>query len=425
MRIILTALLLGAGSLAHAEGPPGRLRLADVLEQARQRNPEIRAAQGRAAAAAAVPARVRALDDPTFSYEVWNAPDPLRVDRADNNILRLSQKIPFPGKRALAGEVALREADMAQSEGSGVELDVAAAVKRAYYDLWAAHELLDVYSRERGLVERFARIAEQKYGVGEVAQSDVLRAQVELTHFINRVTTQTLAIDGARAELNALLSRPPGDPLGVPEEPPRPRLESDVDHLIALGAESRPEVRAQQAAVAREEAAVRLAQRDYFPDFEFNVGRFINPGQRDGFGAMAAVSIPIAYKWKYDAGLGEARARLSSAQAELRRLQDRVQREVKQAHVRAETARLQWNLFVNTHIPQAEQSLRVAESAYQTGGIDWLALIDTARTLESVHVDHIQAHAEFEKAYADLERAVGRELPRGNEDGGGRARPQR
>ena len=361
---------------------------------------------------------MRALDDPTFSYEVWNAPDPVRVDRADNNILRLSQKIPFPGKRALAGEVAVREADMARSESSGVELDVAAAVKRAYYDLWAAHELLHVYSRERGLVERFARIAEQKYGVGQVAQSDVLRAQVELTHFINRVTTQTLAIDGARAELNALLSRAPGDLLGVPEDPPPPRLDPEVDRLIGLAVESRPEVRAQQAAVAREEAAVRLAQRNYFPDFEFNVGRFVNPGQRDGFGAMAAVSIPIAYKWKYDAGLGEARARLGSAQAELRRLQDRVQREVKQAHVRAETARLQWQLFVNTHIPQAEQSLRVAESAYETGAIDWLALIDTARTLESVHVEHIQADAEFEKAYADLERAVGRELPRstGHED---------
>src|SRR5437867_6749317 len=424
MRTVLAVLLLGAGSLARAEGPAGRLRLTDVLEQAREKNPEIRAAQGRAAAAAAVPGRVRALDDPTFSYEVWNAPDPVRVDRADNNILRLSQKIPFPGKRALAGEVAVREADMARSESSGVELDVAAAVKRAYYDLWAAHELLHVYSRERGLVERFARIAEQKYGVGQVAQSDVLRAQVELTHFINRVTTQTLAIDGARAELNALLSRAPGDLLGVPEDPPPPRLDPEVDRLIGLAVESRPEVRAQQAAVAREEAAVRLAQRNYFPDFEFNVGRFVNPGQRDGFGAMAAVSIPIAYKWKYDAGLGEARARLSSAQAELRRLQDRVQREVKQAHVRAETARLQWSLFVNTHIPQAEQSLRVAESAYQTGAIDWLPLIDTARTLESVHVEHIQADAEFAKAYADLERAVGRELPRATDHGDQHARPQ-
>src|SRR5262249_54453374 len=152
---------------------------------------EIRAAHERATAAAAVPGRVRALDDPTFSYEVWNAPNPVRVDRADNNIVRLSQKVPFPGKRALAGEVAAREADMARSEGTGVELDVAAAVKRGYYELWAAHQLRDVYGRERGLVERFARIAEQKYGVGEVAQSDVLRAQVELTHFINRVTTQT------------------------------------------------------------------------------------------------------------------------------------------------------------------------------------------------------------------------------------------
>ena len=119
-----------------------------------------------------------------------------------------------------------------------------------------------------------------------------------------------------------------------------------------------------------------------------------------------------------------AGARLGSAQAELRRMQDRVQREVKQAHVRAETARLQWSLFVNTHIPQAEQSLRVAESAYQTGAIDWLALIDTARTLESVHVEHIQADAEFEKAYADLERAVGRELPRGTDHGDPHARPR-
>jgi cobalt-zinc-cadmium efflux system outer membrane protein len=139
---------------------------------------------------------------------------------------------------------------------------------------------------------------------------------------------------------------------------------------------------------------------------------------------MAVVSIPIAYKWKYDAALDEARARLGSAQADLRRWQDRVQREVAQAHVRAEAALRQWDLFVSTHIPQAEQSLRVAESAYQTGRIDWLALVDTARTLESVHVDHIQAHAEFEKAYADLERAVGTELPRGREQGRERTRPK-
>ncbi len=313
MRIVLAVLLLGAGAFVRAEDPPARLRLADVLEQARERNPEIKAARERAAAAAAVPRRVRALDDPTFSYEVWNAPDSFRVDRADNNILRLSQKVPFPGKRALAEVVAARDADAAQSDVTSVELDVTTAVKRAFYDLWAAHELLHVYGRERDLVERFARIAEQKYGVGEVAQSDVLRAQVELTRLINRVTTQTLAIESTRAELNALLSRPPREPLGVPEDPPAARLDPEAEALIDVALTSRPELRAQQAAVSREEAAVRLAQREYFPDFEFSVGRFLNPGARDGFGAMAAVSIPLAYKSKYDAGLAEARQSPSCA----------------------------------------------------------------------------------------------------------------
>jgi hypothetical protein len=34
------------------------------------------------------------------------------------------------------------------------------------------------------------------------------------------------------------------------------------------------------------------------------------------------------------------------------------------------------------------------------------------RTIESTHVEHVRAAADFERAYADLERAVGGELPR-------------
>ncbi len=400
---------IGAAGLAQAAEP---LRLADVLELARQNNPQIRAARERAAAASATPRRVAALDDPTLSYELWNAPDSFRPDRADNNIIRLSQKFPFPGKRALAGAMAEGDAEAARRDVEGVELDVTAAVKRAYYDLWGAHELLHVYTREQALVQRLAHVAEQKYGVSEVSQSDVVRAQVELTRLVNRVTTQTLRVDTARAALNVLLSRGPDDLLGQPEDAPRPRLEESPESLMKAAIDSRPELAAQRAVIAREEAAVRLARRDYYPDFELSVGRFINPGQRDGFGATASVSLPIAYKGKYDAAVAEASGRLAAAQAELRRMQDRVRGEVKEAFLRARAALLQQNLFVTTHIPQAEQSLRVAESGYGTGAIDFLSLIDTARTVESVHVEHLEAEAEFERAYADLERATGKELPR-------------
>lgn len=409
--LVLAGVALSATWLAQASAAEP-LRLEDVLKQARQDNPQLQAARQRAAAAASVPTRVSALDDPTVSYEEWNAPDSFRPDRADNNIIRLSQKFPFPGKRRLAGAMAERDAEVADRESDGVELDVMAAVKRAYYDLWAGHQMLLVYSREQTLVQRFANIADQKYGVNEVSQSDVVRAQVELTRLVNRVTTQAIRLDALRSSLNVLLSRNPDDPLGVPEDAPPPQLPETTDLLTPLALASRPEVAAQRAVIAREEAAISLAHRDYYPDFELSVGRFINPGRRDGVGAMAVVSIPIAYKWKYDAAVAEASARLLSAQAELRRTQDRVRGEVKDAFLRARAALLQRNLFLSTHIPQAEQSLRVAQSGYEAGAIDFLALVDTARTIESVHVDHIDAEAEFERAYADLERAVGKDLPR-------------
>lgn len=414
-RPMMLALSLGAGLARPAlatEPKAERLRLSEVVEEARQHNPAIQAARERARAAAAMPVRAAAYDDPTLSWESWNIPPSVAVDQADNNIVRLSQKIPFPGKRSLAGTAAEHDAEVARREADAVELDVIAGAKRAYYDLWEAHQNLLVYAREKVLVERFAHVAEQKYALGQVSQSDVLRAQVELTRLQNRITTATLAIDGVRAELDALLSRESDQPFGVPEDVAPPRLDGTPDTLTEQALRERPELAAQQAAVAREDTGLRLAHRNYLPDFEFAVGRFFNANQRDGFGALASVTIPLAYKAKYDAGVAEATARLDAAHAELRRLQDRIRREVRQAFLRARAALLQHDLFVSTHIPQAEQSLRVTESGYQTGAVDFLSLVDTVRAIESVHLEHIQAAGEFEKASADLERMVGGPLPR-------------
>src|SRR5207249_1435615 len=82
--------------------------------------------------------------------------------------------------------------------------------------------------------------------------------------------------------------------------------------------------------IAREESSLRLARLNYLPDFELSVERFVNFKRNDGLGVMAAMSIPIAYKSKYDAGVAEATARLAAAQADGRRLQDRIRREVQE-----------------------------------------------------------------------------------------------
>src|SRR5262245_40507844 len=247
----LAAAVLGAllgAPVARAAAPaadrrkPAVLHLEALLAEVKERNPEVQAARSTSQAMAAVPPQVAALDDPTLSYEAWNIPESWRIDRADNNIFRLAQKFPFPGKRRLAGEVAEHEAERSRYEASGVELDVLGAVKVAYYDLWQAHERLAVFEREKKLLERFAHVAEQKYGVGEASQADVLRAHVELTHVINQIRTEPLAIATAEAELNTLLSRPPGDPLGTPADLGEPRLPLSAEALVQTALAKRPEL---------------------------------------------------------------------------------------------------------------------------------------------------------------------------------------
>src|SRR5258705_7488285 len=79
-------------SAAWAGEQPAPLPLEAVLAEARTRNPEIQAARERAGALASLPAQAAAWDDPTLSWEAWNAPDSFRLDHADNNIFRVSQK---------------------------------------------------------------------------------------------------------------------------------------------------------------------------------------------------------------------------------------------------------------------------------------------------------------------------------------------
>src|SRR5215470_13763686 len=208
------------------------LSLSTVVTEARQRNPEIQSARQRSVATAAIPAQVSAYDDPTFTYEAWNSPD--WFNSPDNNIVKLSQKVPFPGKRTLAGNIAEGNAEMARRGAQSVELDVIAMVRRAYYDLWMSHENRLIYARDQELVQRFARIAEAKYTVGQVSQPDVLRAQVEVTRLINRVTTETLKMAEVKARLNGLLSRPPEAPLGVPQDAPKPVVRQTLAELADL-----------------------------------------------------------------------------------------------------------------------------------------------------------------------------------------------
>ena len=62
-------------------------------------------------------------------------------------------------------------------------------------------------------------------------------------------------------------------------------------------------------------------------------------------------------------------------------------------------------------LPQTEQSFQAAVAAYQTGSVNFMTLLDAQRTIRDVRMGYYKALVDYEQSRADLERAVGKELP--------------
>ena len=315
---------IGATALALALAAPAGaepLRLDDVVAIALRDNPAIANAGHRADALHARPAQVSAYDDPTFSWEAWDIPESLRVDAAENNIFRLSQKMPFPGKRTLAGEVAAHEADAAQrgrarDARSTSQAAVTARLRRSLAGAPERARIVDArqarsssalaHTAEQQVRGRRGRASRRAARAGRADPRDH-RGSARRSWRSTRRAPSSTRCSAARPTRRSASPRTPA------MQPHRDVSLDDADRAARCG--SAPSWPAQRAADRARARGVELAQLGWRPDFEVSVGRFINYGRNDGFGAMASVTAAVrATAASTTPRTGEARARLSGAE---------------------------------------------------------------------------------------------------------------
>ena len=73
--------------------------------------------------------------------------------------LTLAQQFPWFGTLRLRGEAAEQDVQVALAELAAAQLDTVAAVKRAYYNLYAGLRIEEVLNENRTILEDFRAIA--------------------------------------------------------------------------------------------------------------------------------------------------------------------------------------------------------------------------------------------------------------------------
>ncbi len=142
---LVWAILVAPFAMAQAADP----ELATLLSEALRSNPEVVAAQRRYEASRQRPSQASSLPDPMFSpgYNSNGRPWPgagLGMEPTSQIGFMVSQEFPFPGKRKLAGEMAVKEAEAEWQQYEQVQLSVVSRLKQAYYRRSYAFAAVDV-----------------------------------------------------------------------------------------------------------------------------------------------------------------------------------------------------------------------------------------------------------------------------------------
>jgi cobalt-zinc-cadmium efflux system outer membrane protein len=259
------------------------------------------------------------------------------------------------------------------------------------------------------LLRQFVEIASTKFRTGKGSQADVLKAQVELSLLFQRLPVLEQRRETTEAMLNTLVNRDPASPLGMAQEPSQLPLEKHTDDLHRLALNDRPELKAAELAVQRNEQSHALAQRQYYPDFNVAFQRFQNYQTNDGFGAYVAMSIPFAFwtKPKYDAGVQEAAAAVEVARAQQHTLENLTRFQINDLLAKLRATDQVATLYRTTILPQAEQSLEAARAGYRAGKAGFLDLIDAQRTWRGFQLEYFSALVDRQHRLAELEQVVG------------------
>jgi outer membrane protein TolC len=393
-------------ALSSPPDPTPPVRLGDLLEEARRKNPAIAAAREQARGDAASVTAAAAVDDPMVMVQLWNMPVDLSTVPLMVNV---SQTLPLGGKRAAKRDEAEAMGQASRASIATRARDVEDEVARAYFDLYLADRTIEVDAEIERTLETVISAASARIAAGRGEEADVLRAESDKL----KVQSDREAARGRRAaavaKLVALLDRPPGSDLGRTEDPGLLAELPAPDVLRARALRERSELASASAATGAAEARLRLAHAERIPDLTASAG------EMHMFGGMTSpsdflflglqVNLPI-FGGKNRSRIESAEAGVAASRAERHALENRVFAEVADAlaEVQAETRQAQLH---HKLIPLTRQALASALGAYAAGRGAFSMVLDAERDLEMHELDLATHVAAYSQRLADLERAVG------------------
>jgi outer membrane protein TolC len=430
-RLALFLCLCGAGLAQEPAKPSVVIKLEDALARAKQYAGQVQASTYLVRQAREDTVQARAARLPSvnafnqFIYTEGNGtPSGVFVSNDGVHVYNeqavVHQELFALFRHGEVDRAAAAEA-VAQAKVAIASRGLSATVVIDYYAIVSAQRRLRNARTALEESQRFADLTEKQEKGGEVAHSDVIKAQIDLQQRERDVAEASLNVDKAKIALGVMIFQRFNNDYGVVDDFDELASVPDAPEARSAIFLSNPDIKAAEAGIKQAGYDVTVARYQYLPSFALDFFYGINSNQfayrgyapppeigprRLGYVAQATLNIPVWNWGSTKSKIKQAEYREEQAKLDLTVAQKNLEGAQSTAYLEVKGAERQL-ASLRKSVDLAVESLRLTVLRYQAGEATALEVVDAQNTAILSRNNYDDGLARYRAALANLRLLMG------------------
>ncbi len=310
---------------------------------------------------------------------------------------------------------ALAVQDVAKARAEIAKRGLVVVVVQAYYGFVVAQRKYSTAQQVGDEAARFLDVSKKLENGGEVAHSDVIKAQLQYNDKQVAFREARVDMERARVDLALLIFPDFNQNFSVVDDLRLPDALPPMEEVEKLAKQNNPDLGAAMAAYRAERMGVLAARAGYLPvvalDYNYGIDATHFATKTDGisnlgYSASAALTLPI---WNWGATHSKVKQSIlkrDQAQLELTFAQRKLLGQLKTLYGEVDAAQAELDLLRQS-AQLAADSLRLTTLRYQSGEATVLEVVDAQNSLAAARNAYDDGEVRYRAALANLQTLTG------------------
>ena len=377
------------------------MSLADFEALAFSNNPSIRELAATTRKAAGFRHQVGLKANPTFGYQGTQLAD----RNTDQHVAFIEQEF-VTGRKLELNRCVLNEAVRAQlQELEAQKLRVATDIRVKFYEALAAQRRIQLISEFRSVTTKGIEISEARVEAGDGTLIDTLQATVQKNEIDLALQQAEIQFDAAWRALVALSGVARLETKSLIGDLPDRMEHKDWDFVSSQLISSSPEYAAARTRVTQARAALRRHGVQAIPNVTVQLAAGVDNSTNNGM-MNFQIGAPIPVFNKNEGNIIAAQAEFCRASMDVQRIEKSIEARLAEVSQDYDSSLAAVIKYRDEILPNAAESLRLAENNYEIGETSFLQVLVARRTYFESNLRLVAAQSQLAQANAAIDGYV-------------------